>query len=283
MGWRTSDHKRGREIHFSVEKSFNHTARGERTPDCVCGSHPWWDKAEDNDDFSFIRKENFPSLSVEGRIIQFSLDARSQQRCSRAVFFFLFNVTVRGWEVFLGSQGFRSRQSFSLTSHFFTLSLRSLGRCTNAEFQCSDEACISLAHKCDGEPDCDDGSDEANCEHSVLTCPAGEFKCRGSRGLPNNGRCMLDRYKCDGDNDCGDWSDEVKAIISRLVSEKLTKLVHAFHPTGQLPQEDPKLHCQRVQMRRRTMHFPALALRPGTGLRLGRGREGLQRHWQQST
>lgn len=121
MGWRTSDHKRGREIHFSVEKSFNHTARGERTPDCVCGSHPWWDKAEDNDDFSFIRKENFPSLSVDGRIIQFSLDARSQQRCSRAVFFFLFNVTVRGWEVFLGSQGFRSRQSFSLTSHFFTL------------------------------------------------------------------------------------------------------------------------------------------------------------------
>jgi low-density lipoprotein receptor-related protein 4 len=85
-----------------------------------------------------------------------------------------------------------------------------LRSCTNDEFQCLDDACISLAFKCDGEPDCDDNSDEMNCDFPMPNCPEGEFKCKGMLGGMGGpgGRCILQRFRCDGDNDCGDWSDE---------------------------------------------------------------------------
>jgi hypothetical protein len=36
-------------------------------------------------------------------------------------------------------------------------------RCSEGEFECSDETCISLGWKCDRQVDCSDGSDESDC------------------------------------------------------------------------------------------------------------------------
>lgn len=52
--------------------------------------------------------------------------------------------------------------------------------------------------KCDGDTDCSDGSDEANCNES---CPDNQFTCQ-------NKQCISLSWRCDGDDDCGDHSDE---------------------------------------------------------------------------
>lgn len=72
--------------------------------------------------------------------------------------------------------------------------------CTNDEFQCLDDSCISLAFKCDGEQDCEDNSDEMNCDFPLPNCPEGEFKCKGLLGGMGGpgGRCILQRFRCDG-------------------------------------------------------------------------------------
>jgi hypothetical protein len=37
------------------------------------------------------------------------------------------------------------------------------GNCRDGEFNCTSGVCINASWKCDGEIDCDDGSDEHNC------------------------------------------------------------------------------------------------------------------------
>ncbi|CAL1546871.1 unnamed protein product [Lymnaea stagnalis] len=74
------------------------------------------------------------------------------------------------------------------------------GPCGRDEATCSNGQCIPRDYLCDGEDDCTDKSDEANC-NVLLPCEPNEFRC-------NNGRCALKIWRCDGDNDCGDRSDE---------------------------------------------------------------------------
>ncbi|XP_014849228.1 PREDICTED: basement membrane-specific heparan sulfate proteoglycan core protein isoform X5 [Poecilia mexicana] len=73
-------------------------------------------------------------------------------------------------------------------------------RCKADQARCQSGECISRIFICDGERDCQDGSDELRCG-TPSPCEPNEFKCK-------NGRCALKLWRCDGDNDCEDNSDE---------------------------------------------------------------------------
>ncbi|KAI7807257.1 putative low-density lipoprotein receptor-related protein 8 [Triplophysa rosa] len=73
--------------------------------------------------------------------------------------------------------------------------------CATTDFACKNGQCVPARWRCDGEPECPDGSDEADSTCNAKACPAKEFQCR-------NGMCVAPTFVCDGDDDCGDGSDE---------------------------------------------------------------------------
>ncbi|KHJ88983.1 Low-density lipoprotein receptor domain class A [Oesophagostomum dentatum] len=82
--------------------------------------------------------------------------------------------------------------------------------CGIGQFAC-DGRCVPLKWKCDGEPDCADGSDELSF---CARCGSDEFRC-------HSGRCLPKIYLCDGTADCGssgvdDDSDEDPSICERF-------------------------------------------------------------------
>lgn len=78
-----------------------------------------------------------------------------------------------------------------------------LKECGPAEFACRSGQCVALALHCDGDHDCQDGSDEEGCAvPRPLLCREGEVMCSRS------GECVPEAWRCDGAADCGDGSDE---------------------------------------------------------------------------
>lgn len=73
--------------------------------------------------------------------------------------------------------------------------------CSEEQFQCSSGSslCIPTSWKCDGESDCKDDSDEANCS----SCLSSEFRC-------HTGECIPLNLQCSGISECKDGSDEAK-------------------------------------------------------------------------
>ncbi|PVD30332.1 hypothetical protein C0Q70_09596 [Pomacea canaliculata] len=64
---------------------------------------------------------------------------------------------------------------------------------------CKSGECILAEWTCDTQADCQDGSDEQECE----------CVCRGEHKFQcQNGKCVPSSFICDSDNDCGDMSDE---------------------------------------------------------------------------
>ncbi|UYV70468.1 hypothetical protein LAZ67_7003145 [Cordylochernes scorpioides] len=95
----------------------------------------------------------------------------------------------------------RNRQHQTTLTRFRTASLAPNQCDKEKSFQCkTSRICIPKAWHCDGNPDCEDSSDEpATC--GEINCPPNHFKC-------NNSRCIIKSWICDGTDDCGDGSDE---------------------------------------------------------------------------
>ncbi|XP_025091011.1 G-protein coupled receptor GRL101-like [Pomacea canaliculata] len=73
--------------------------------------------------------------------------------------------------------------------------------CLPNEFQCNRSHCIDVIKRCDLTDDCQDGSDERNCE--TYLCPLTHVKC-------TNHFCVPRDLMCDYVDDCGDNSDEAQ-------------------------------------------------------------------------
>ncbi|XP_053618360.1 vitellogenin receptor isoform X2 [Plodia interpunctella] len=72
-------------------------------------------------------------------------------------------------------------------------------KCRETEFKCGIGQCVNKTVRCDGQPDCIDGTDEADCYARL--CSVGYFQCL-------NQNCVEVRKRCNGVDDCMDNSDE---------------------------------------------------------------------------
>ncbi|CAO2588390.1 Low-density lipoprotein receptor-related protein 8 [Lemmus lemmus] len=73
-----------------------------------------------------------------------------------------------------------------------------------AQFTCRSGECIHLGWRCDGDRDCKDKSDEADCLPPG-PCNENEFQC-------GDGTCVLAIKRCNQEHDCPDGSDEAGCL-----------------------------------------------------------------------
>ncbi|XP_072017957.1 uncharacterized protein [Amphiura filiformis] len=106
------------------------------------------------------------------------------------------------------------------------------GQCGRLEFRCEDGRCIMGRARCDGNPDCRDGSDERNCASIVQNppCSVWDFDC-------GDGSCVDRRGRCDRYPDCQNEADEANcdAVQPKLPSEEPLMPTTPIHTNGRDP------------------------------------------------
>lgn len=79
--------------------------------------------------------------------------------------------------------------------------------CEVGEWSCGDGTCIDPAWTCDGGADCDDGTDELDCDGDDGD-DDGEYYCGDGQWLCDAVWCIDGDALCDGVDDCDDGTDE---------------------------------------------------------------------------
>ncbi|CAF1342376.1 unnamed protein product, partial [Rotaria sp. Silwood1] len=85
--------------------------------------------------------------------------------------------------------------------------------CPNGYFKCSAHRCINNTGRCNGNAQCRDGSDEADCQRRYPNgqhCPIDHFTC-------NNALCLNKNWVCDGNNDYLDKRYDATLELSQIV------------------------------------------------------------------
>nr|6BYV_A Chain A, Very low-density lipoprotein receptor [Homo sapiens] len=75
--------------------------------------------------------------------------------------------------------------------------------CAESDFVCNNGQCVPSRWKCDGDPDCEDGSDESPEQCHMRTCRIHEISCGA-----HSTQCIPVSWRCDGENDCDSGEDE---------------------------------------------------------------------------
>lgn len=114
---------------------------------------------------------------------------------------------------------------FFLFNYF--LSLCNDLECTRDDYICKSGQCIKSSYRCDGLPQCRDGSDEMKCNY---TAPCTEFLC-------DNKRCIPKTWVCDGVADCakdGDYdrSDERTCNVTQCDTDSGREFFCNNMPSG---------------------------------------------------
>ncbi|XP_037085520.1 prolow-density lipoprotein receptor-related protein 1-like [Pollicipes pollicipes] len=111
--------------------------------------------------------------------------------------------------------------------------------CAEGERRCTkSRVCLPAQYLCDGQWDCDDGSDEVACPPSVVACVEPDFSC------DNGTRCLVRAQVCDGKPDCTSGEDEGVLCNMGLCEVYQPSCEHACTVT---PRRGPACFCPAGQ------------------------------------
>lgn len=80
-----------------------------------------------------------------------------------------------------------------------------ISRCTPGQYQCKNGHCLHPSDLCNGQDNCGDNSDEADCKD--YTCLSTQYRCAGNDTVQP--RCIPAKSRCDKTADCPLGEDEL--------------------------------------------------------------------------